>query len=114
MITLIKAPHTIASGDLGEPFKANEPIGTPIAMIRSKDFREGPDAGVWECTPGKWRRAIKSAEFARFVAGRCKFHPDGGETIEINAGDSVYFPANTSGTWEVIDTVRKTFFLVPG
>jgi hypothetical protein len=113
MITLIKAPIAISAKELGEPFKANEPQGEPIAMICSKDFREAPDAGVWECTPGKWRRAVKNAEFAHFIAGRCKFHHDGGETIEINAGDAVYFPANTKGTWEVIETVRKTYFLVP-
>jgi len=113
MITLIKAAQQVPSAELGEPFKANAPQGEPVAMIRSKDWREGPDAGVWECTPGKWRRAIKNAEFAHFVSGRCRFHPDQGAAIDINGGDAVYFPANTTGTWEVIETVRKTYFLVP-
>jgi uncharacterized cupin superfamily protein len=28
-------------------------------------------------------------------------------------GDAVYFPADTGNTWNVIDTVRKTYFLLP-
>jgi hypothetical protein len=113
MITQIKAPHLIPAPELGEAVAANEPQGAPVAMIRSRDFHEAPDAGVWECTPGTWRRAIRNAEFAHFVAGRCRFHADSGETLDIRAGDAVYFPAHTTGTWEIIETVRKTYFLVP-
>ena len=113
LLTHIKAADRIAEADLGNPVKANEPQGEPVSMIRAKDFREGPDAGVWECTPGRWTRAVKNEEFAHFVKGRCRFHHENGEIIEINAGDAVHFPANTRGIWEVIETVRKTYFLVP-
>lgn len=113
MITLIKATDKISASDLGTPVAANQPQGQPIAMIRSKEFHEVPSAGVWECSPGRWRRAVKNADFSHFVKGRCKFHPDQGDVLEISAGDAVYFPANTTGTWEVIETVRKTYFLMP-
>jgi len=49
------------------------------------------------------------AELSHFIAGRCTFTPDGGDPIEINAGDAVYFPPGTAGTWDVRETVRKTF-----
>lgn len=113
MITLIKATDKISATELGTPVQANQPQGEPVAMIRSIESREAPSAGVWECSPGKWRRAVKNAEFSHFVKGRCKFHPDNGQTLEIAAGDAIYFPANTTGTWEVIETVRKTYVLMP-
>lgn len=41
------------------------------------------------------------------VAGHALFHPEIGDTIEIKAGDTVYFDNNSKGTWEVLETVRK-------
>ena len=32
-----------------------------------------------------------------------------GETIDIKAGDTVYFDNNSKGTWEVLETVRKAY-----
>jgi len=37
------------------------------------------------------------------------FHPDDGETIDITAGDSVYFDGRSKGTWEVLETVRWVY-----
>jgi len=36
-------------------------------------------------------------------------HPDDGETIDIRAGDTVYFDENSKGIWEVKETVRKAY-----
>ena len=113
VLTHIKAAAGIPAADLGDQIPANAPEGVPVAMIRSRDFSEGPSAGVWECTPGRWRRAVKNEEFAHFVKGRCRFLHENGEVIEIAAGDAVHFPANTRGIWDVTETVRKTYFLVP-
>ena len=68
---------------------------------------------AYESSPGKFRRQIKNAEFCHFIAGRCVFHADSGERLDIRAGDAVFFPANTTGTWEVIETARKTYILLP-
>ncbi|MGY9058689.1 MAG: cupin domain-containing protein, partial [Candidatus Puniceispirillales bacterium] len=37
------------------------------------------------------------------------FTPDDGEPINIEAGDVVYFPANSTGVWEIIETTRKSY-----
>jgi len=37
------------------------------------------------------------------------FHPENGETIDILAGDTVYFDENSKGNWEVLQTVRKAY-----
>lgn len=51
------------------------------------------------------------AEFCLFLSGECSFTPDGGETIEIRAGDAVYFPANSMGIWDIRAVSRKIFFI---
>lgn len=90
------------------------PLGEPVAMVTSEGIErdDGVEAGIWECSPGRWRRQIVQQEFCHFIAGRCTFTPDDGEPIEIRAGDAVVFPANTLGIWDVQETVRKTYLLV--
>lgn len=73
---------------------------------------EGAIAGIWECTPGVFRRQIAKREFSHFITGHCFFTADGGEPIEIRAGDSAYFPANCDGVWDVRETIRKTYVIV--
>ena len=111
-LTLIKAAHAMPAQDLVDRGAANQPQGEPVAHIRSKSLHDQPNCGVWECTPGKWRRAVTRAEFSHFVTGRCRFHADTGETLDIEAGDAVLFPPNTLGTWEIIETVRKNYLIL--
>ena len=111
-LTLIKAAHAMLPEELADRGPANQPQGEPVARIRSKSLHEQPNCGVWECSPGKWRRAVTQAEFSHFVAGKCRFHADSGETLDIEASDAVLFPPNTLGTWEVIETVRKNYLIL--
>lgn len=88
------------------------PVGEPISQLRGKVLSEnedGSEAGVWECAPGKWVRQVKEAEISTFLSGHCIFHPDNGNPIEINAGDVLFFPEKSEGTWEILETVRKTY-----
>jgi uncharacterized cupin superfamily protein len=112
-LVLIQSAETMAADAIGPLTAPAKPVSDPPPQIRSLDKGENPDCGVWECTPGKFRRTIPNAEFAHFVKGRCVFHPDDGAPVEIKAGDSVYMPANTHGVWEVFETVRKTWILLP-
>lgn len=59
------------------------PLGEPHALTRthSVERADGVEAGVWECSPGRWRRQIVQQEFCHFIAGRCTFTPDGGEPL---------------------------------
>ena len=112
----LKAAHALAPSDLSDWGPAKEPVGQPVADIRGSELIE-TDApkdriGIWECTPGRWRRQVMEREFAHFIAGRGRFIPDRGEPIEILAGDAVWFPADTTGTWEVNETLRKTYVII--
>jgi uncharacterized cupin superfamily protein len=89
------------------------PIGEPIAQLKCFEAVELKDqqveVGVWECSPGIWRRQVLQAELCHFVSGPAFFTPEGGEKIEIKAGDAVFFPPNSRGIWDVRETVRKSY-----
>ncbi|MFI7864379.1 cupin domain-containing protein [Ectopseudomonas khazarica] len=90
------------------------PLSEPVAVASttSVERSDGVETGVWECTPGRWRRQIVQQEFCHIIAGRCTFTPDGGEPIEIAAGDALMLPANTLGIWDIQETLRKTYVLI--
>jgi uncharacterized cupin superfamily protein len=43
------------------------------------------------------------------LAGSCTFTPEGGEPLALEAGDVVYFPANTNGRWDIAQALRKVY-----
>jgi hypothetical protein len=67
--------------------------------------------GVWECTPGQFRRAVMDAEFSHFIAGRATFVTDHGQSFDFAAGDAVFFPPLTKGVWTIHETLRKTYIV---
>ncbi len=89
-----------------------EPIDSAPSRLRGKVLAENPDgseAGVWSCTPGRWRRQIRDAEMCYFTHGFCTYTDEDGNVTEIRAGDMVYFPAMSLGVWEIIETARKAY-----
>lgn len=94
------------------------PVGLPLSDQVSQisghnvERDDRVQTGIWECTPGRWRRQVEQQEFCHFIQGHCTFKPDGGEPIEIRAGDALLMPAHTKGVWEVYETVRKTYVLI--
>ncbi|MFJ4259687.1 cupin domain-containing protein [Pseudomonas monteilii] len=101
-------------------FSASNPVAQPLGDLVSKtrvaldEVIEDPrfSLGVWECTPGAWRRQVLQAEYSYFISGKGIFTPDEGEAIHFQAGDAVYFPPNTTGVWEIEETVTKHYFIV--
>jgi len=58
---------------------------------------------------GIWRRQILQAELCHFVSGHAFFTPEGGDKLEIKAGDAVFFSARLTRLWEVRETTRKSY-----
>ena len=92
-----------ASASLDEHNPVAVPLSEPAAItsVTCVEHDDGVETGIWECTPGRWRRQIVQQEFCHFIAGRCTFIPDVGEPIEIKAGDALMLPANTTGVWDI-------------
>ena len=108
----LESPEQLPSDQLADWGPAKVPVGSVIAQIRGSELGKRDRVGVWECTPGRWRRQVMDREFAHFVSGRARFVPDHGEPFDICAGDAVWFPADTTGTWEITETLRKTYVIV--
>jgi uncharacterized cupin superfamily protein len=114
---LLPNPVSVPSETLQDWGPQPQPIDAPpLAMIRGIEILHGAygnvKAGIWECSVGKWRRQIQEAEFAHFVEGDVTFTPDGGQPIEIKAGDTVWFPPHTNGIWDIKTKARKTYILL--
>lgn len=100
---------------MGESTPAKLPIGDVVAHSQlGQDVtleESSSSVGVWESTPGMFRRHIMNREFSHVIAGWCIFTPDGGEPVELRAGDAVFFPANCEGVWDIRETFRKTYVI---
>jgi uncharacterized cupin superfamily protein len=46
------------------------------------------------------------------LSGACSFTPTGGEALEIRAGDTLFFPARTTGVWHITETLRKVYVVM--
>ncbi|WP_043228505.1 cupin domain-containing protein [Pseudomonas sp. CF161] len=73
---------------------------------------ESVDTGVFECTPGSYRRSVKEAEVMHFLQGAGSFTPDGEKALEFGVGDTFFFEANTQGTWIISDVMRKLYVIL--
>lgn len=70
-------------------------------------------SGVWQCEPGKFERFSPNAEVMHILTGVCTFTPTGGKAISISAGDTLFFPARTTGVWHIQEAMRKVYVVMP-
>jgi uncharacterized cupin superfamily protein len=98
---------------LPDPVPVKAPIGVPVAETRALSFAGAAKTrtGVWECTPGVWRRQIVQAELCTILSGRAVFEPDDGESLTVEAGDTHYFSAGSLGVWRIEETMRKVYIV---
>jgi uncharacterized cupin superfamily protein len=112
-IVHIKAPAELSRETLSPAGTPPNPAGGEPVRLSLKEAFAAPDerinTGVWEATPGQFRRAVMDAEFCHFIAGHATFVSDAGQRFEFRAGDAAYFPPRTLGTWTIHETLRKTY-----
>lgn len=115
MTQVLTVVRNALQSPLGTPEPARLPISEPAALAATAQDQTneavGASIGVWESSPGVFRRYLKNREFSHIVSGWCIFTPDGGEPVELRAGDAVLFPENCEGVWDVRETLRKTYVL---
>ncbi|WP_437884377.1 cupin domain-containing protein [Pseudomonas sp. LRF_L74] len=105
-----------ADTQFSPPTPVVHPLDEIVAQTRiaSDQVLENPrvSLGIWECTPGIWRRQVLQAEYSYFISGKGVFTPDEGDAIHFQGGDAVYFAPATAGVWEIEETVTKHYFIV--
>ncbi len=70
--------------------------------------------GVWECTPGKFEFTYTADELATILEGSVKITDASGDTVTYGPGDSFHIAKGEKTTWEVVDRLRKCFFIYAG
>ncbi|MCX5466861.1 cupin domain-containing protein [Acinetobacter nematophilus] len=109
LVVVRQAENTV----LGAPAPAKLPVDELIAQQSTAQDQTSESIaasiGVWESSPGKFKRHIANREFSHIVKGWCIFTPEGGEPVELRAGDAVLFPANCEGVWDIKEDFRKTY-----
>lgn len=88
---------------LGQPTRTWKPLYSSA----SEEFH----AGIYECTPGKWRVSYSEDEFCTLLEGQLKLTSEAGETQEFAAPCSFLIPSGFSGTWEAVTKLRKFFVI---
>ena len=115
-MTIQQIKRTSNTQDLVSWGGVGVPLSDPVCQLKGCKIsiagRQGTDTGVWECSPGKFRRQIEAGEVMHILAGRCTFTPDEGPPIDIEAGDTLFLSPNTMGVWDIQETVRKVYVLI--
>jgi uncharacterized protein len=87
--------------------------GSPLArrreMVRSRDRTS--HVVVWECTPGSFKWCYGMDEAIVIISGECFMINEKGEERRFGPGDLGFFPAGTSCTWRITQTLRKVAVL---
>ncbi|MBD3383308.1 DUF861 domain-containing protein [candidate division KSB1 bacterium] len=63
---------------------------------------------IWQAEPSTFPWHYDETEICYILEGKAKIKTDD-ETIEINEGDFVRFPAGLSCTWIILEQVRKHY-----
>lgn len=93
----------------GKPRRESWPVAsTPIAGAVC-------DSGVWRCEPGHWRIVFdaQSTELFTVLSGRCRLHDSAtGGCTEVGPGEGLLIPPGFVGSFEVLETVTKTYAVI--
>ncbi len=70
--------------------------------------------GLWECTPGGWEIVERpDTEVVHILSGRVRMTDAGGAVTEIGPGDVMVLPKGWSGRWDILETTKKLYVIVP-
>ncbi|NOZ19724.1 MAG: cupin domain-containing protein [Planctomycetes bacterium] len=64
---------------------------------------------IWSKEESEFPWSYDDPETCYILEGNVIVTPDGGEPVEINAGDLVTFPSGMSCTWKINKAVRKHY-----
>jgi uncharacterized cupin superfamily protein len=67
------------------------------------------DWPIWSADVSEFPWSYDATETCYVLEGRVTVTPDGGEPVEIEAGDLVTFPKGMSCTWKITEGIRKHY-----
>ncbi|NQU29304.1 MAG: DUF861 domain-containing protein [Anaerolineae bacterium] len=108
-LTVKKQANQQELESLGVHSQALEGTAPSTAWLEVYSDDEGREAGIWQCSPGKYRLERASDEFCYILQGHWKLIGDEGDEYEVKAGDVLYLRKGWCGTSHVIETVKKAY-----
>ncbi|WP_322059991.1 cupin domain-containing protein [Paraburkholderia sp. J63] len=98
------------SGPVGAPI--TEPACVTQTLEVPLEGAGNNRSGLWAVSIGRFSRHLANAEVMHILSGECTFTPTGGEAQPIKAGDTLFFPANTTGVWDIKTPLRKVYVVM--
>jgi uncharacterized protein len=98
------------SGPADDRLLSGAPRFTTLNGYESADGKRF--CGEWQSTAGAWRVHYDEWEYCHILSGRAIIQSDTGQTWEIAAGDSFVLEPGFSGSWTVIEPVRKLYTII--
>ena len=108
MLPHLKDVLTQKLEDTGVHGKALEG-SSPETGYKSLFTECGHDAGIWECTPGKYRLERETDELFILLAGVWHLIGDAGDEYELKAGDTMLLRKGWKGIAHIKETIRKVY-----
>jgi uncharacterized protein len=99
-----------AEAELEDWGPLDEATDVPMAVHGKELWVDGArSAGIWQCSAGPsfWRQ--DENEVIYVLSGRMTVTPEGGEPLDVGAGDIAVFPLGWTGTWVIHETLRKVY-----
>ena len=89
--------------------------GNPKRLTESLYEHPNMNCGIWQCEIGAWNIvfADNKQEFFTVIEGLVRLHDEKTKSfVEIKAGDAGIIPPSFTGTFEVIEAVKKYYVIV--
>ena len=88
--------------------------GNPKRETQSLYAHPNMDCGIWQCEVGAWniQFAANKQEFFTVIEGLVRIHDPVGDYIEVTAGNAGVIPPGFTGTFEVVEAVKKYYVVV--
>ena len=86
--------------------------GEPVESSFTYHEKDGREAGVWVCSPGRvLEEEHEEDEFCTILGGKVGLidNATGQEEVFVR-GDSFFLPKGTNLTWVIYETVSKSYF----
>jgi uncharacterized cupin superfamily protein len=83
--------------------------GQPATGFHALTEFGGLEVGVWEMTPGVMSDVESDEVFVVLSGSATVEFADGGEAVELAAGDVVRLAAGSRTVWSVTETLRKVY-----
>jgi uncharacterized cupin superfamily protein len=111
------SPPQLLATEEEMPVGVQKPTGTEgqlESLLMLWTDEAGRAAGVWECTPGTFTSSKTGVtEISQILSGRATITSSEGSVTELSPGVLLVLPDGWAGSWQIHQTIRKSFVLIP-